>query len=607
MTQTTFSPNGHKRAVLYARVSTDEQANNYSLSTQLEACRKYAGDNSMAIAGEFSDDYSGATPIEKRPEGRKAFAMLKSGEADCLVAYAMDRLARPPEDGDEWDTPLLIRGLAKLGKELHTVERGQLKTDFASLLLAMLDSKSAGEERRKIIERTTRGRNGKAKSGRVVGSGYAPFGYKFTTERVLNPKTRLYREVVTGLEELPAEAETIKLIYSWYTAGDDGNGPLSACAIARKLSESGIPAPGAEKKRSRGTVIWNFNSILRILDSETYAGVWRYGRQIGGGKNGRKSRPVAEQIAVTIPAIVDRKTWATAQARLAHNREESLYNRAKHDYILRGRIRCACGSAMTGATHSDEGIPFYYYRCAKCKNQYKGLEPVTCHAKMVRAKIVEAGVWDIIYNAMTGDPEQFERDLREAQALQEQQSKPKVDELQTVLDYLAEAEKEADEIAQALRKAKGAVAASLERQQDECNKKYDALTKRRDELQAELAQRTLTDEAIDETLQFRADVAAGLREPTSDDLRFYYRQLNVRVMVDGDVVTVLYDVPVGTVTTFSLNDYRTQEGTLIVSLKPITITKTFSLSAVRLNCAAPYSYTRKNVLLDLEKMAEVSR
>jgi len=101
------------------------------------------------------------------------------------------------------------------------------------------------------------------------------------------------------------------------------------------------------------------------------------------------------------------------------------------------------------------------------------------------------------------------------------------------------------------------VASSLEWQQDECNKKHDALTRRRDELQAELAQRPLTDEAIDKTMQFRADVKAGLREPTNDDIHFYYRQLNVRVTVDGDLVTVMYDVPTGTVKTFSQNDYRT--------------------------------------------------
>ena len=35
--------NGHKRAILYTRVSTDEQAEHgYSLQSQLEACRAYA-------------------------------------------------------------------------------------------------------------------------------------------------------------------------------------------------------------------------------------------------------------------------------------------------------------------------------------------------------------------------------------------------------------------------------------------------------------------------------------------------------------------------------------------------------------------------------------
>ena len=37
------SSNRNKRAVLYARVSTDDQADKgYSLPSQLDACRKYA-------------------------------------------------------------------------------------------------------------------------------------------------------------------------------------------------------------------------------------------------------------------------------------------------------------------------------------------------------------------------------------------------------------------------------------------------------------------------------------------------------------------------------------------------------------------------------------
>src|SRR5450756_1975869 len=142
----------NNRAVIYARVSTDEQAKGYSLPTQIEACERYAHDKGFEVVGIFNDDYSGATPIEQRPEGRKAYEMLSGNQADVLIAYRIDRIVRPPEDGDEWDMPILIRGLAKLNKAIHTLDRGQLKTDFASLLIAMLDAKGAGDERRKIME-----------------------------------------------------------------------------------------------------------------------------------------------------------------------------------------------------------------------------------------------------------------------------------------------------------------------------------------------------------------------------------------------------------------------------------------------------------------------
>ena len=147
-----------KRAVLYARVSTDNQADKgYSLPSQLEACRKYARQHGFDIAGEFQDDFTGTMPIERRPEGSKVYALLSGNQADAIIAYTVDRLIRPPEEGDEWDFPVLIRGLARLGKEIHTCDIGKLKTDFASLLIAMLGAKGAGEERRKIIERTSRG------------------------------------------------------------------------------------------------------------------------------------------------------------------------------------------------------------------------------------------------------------------------------------------------------------------------------------------------------------------------------------------------------------------------------------------------------------------
>jgi site-specific DNA recombinase len=160
-----------KRAITYCRVSTDEQARSgTSLDTQLAACRKYAVSHGFEIVGTFKDDYTGTVPIEQRPEERKAYTMLTSAEADVLIVYSVDRLVRPPEDGDEWDILILIRGLAKVGKELHTVEGGKIETTFVGLLVAVVCGKSAGDERRKIIERSMRGKHAKANQ-KWVGTG----------------------------------------------------------------------------------------------------------------------------------------------------------------------------------------------------------------------------------------------------------------------------------------------------------------------------------------------------------------------------------------------------------------------------------------------------
>jgi hypothetical protein len=38
------------------------------------------------------DDYTGTVPIEQRPEGRNAYDMLHSNQADVLIAYRIDRI-----------------------------------------------------------------------------------------------------------------------------------------------------------------------------------------------------------------------------------------------------------------------------------------------------------------------------------------------------------------------------------------------------------------------------------------------------------------------------------------------------------------------------------
>ena len=83
----------YKRAIIYTRVSTDEQAEKgHSLSFQLEECRKYASRLGLQVIKEIVDHTSGATL--DRPGFAMLETMVSNCEAQAVVAYTSDRISR---------------------------------------------------------------------------------------------------------------------------------------------------------------------------------------------------------------------------------------------------------------------------------------------------------------------------------------------------------------------------------------------------------------------------------------------------------------------------------------------------------------------------------
>ena len=82
-----------KRAVLYVRVSTDEQS--ASIEAQHETCIRLANQHGYEIVAEFVDEnVSGAIAIDKRPALKRALRALADDQADRLIVAKLDRLAR---------------------------------------------------------------------------------------------------------------------------------------------------------------------------------------------------------------------------------------------------------------------------------------------------------------------------------------------------------------------------------------------------------------------------------------------------------------------------------------------------------------------------------
>ena len=124
----------------YARVSTDAQ----DLSNQLAAL-KAAGCEKI-----FSDKLTGAHA--ERPQLQRLLRTVTHG--DAVLVAAVDRLSR-----DTTDLLVIARDLEKAGAGLRSIAEPLIDTtsDFKELILAIFGI-AAKLERRRIIDRTTRGR-----------------------------------------------------------------------------------------------------------------------------------------------------------------------------------------------------------------------------------------------------------------------------------------------------------------------------------------------------------------------------------------------------------------------------------------------------------------
>jgi site-specific DNA recombinase len=407
------------------------------------------------------------------------------------------------------------------GIEIHTCDIGKIESELDIVLV--IKGWQGSDERKRIIERTSRGRRSKATGGLVVGQGFAPYGYEF--ERV--PVNGTGRPIVVGLVIVEEEGRIVRLIFQWYVLGEEKGTPVATLEICRRLQAMCVPVPSKRHFWGERKGIWSPTILYKILKNETYAGVWRWGKNIGAGGCGGQ-RPVAEQVAINVPAIVDRKLWEAAQMKLEYNRQVSKRG-AHHFFLLRSMIRCReCGRRMVGHyVHKSKMLDPRYYRCTSIGETWRKR---TCKQKMVRAGEVEPAVWDYVLGLIKGGD--FEKKIRDAQATRLTELEPKRDELETVTHLITNCEAEAAELATAVtRVGEGVVRRKLDMQVKEVDARYNALIKRRDELQAELNAPDLKEEHIAAALQFREHVLVGMENPSPEDKRRVLEMLGVEVKV----------------------------------------------------------------------------
>jgi site-specific DNA recombinase len=158
------STNGHgpKRAILYARVSTDEQARTgYSLAQQLEALREYAAREGYEVLEEVADPGQSGASLERPGMGRVR-DLVAAGRVAVVLALDRDRLARKVVLN-----LVLEEELARHNCELRALNDYAGDSPEATLMRG-IQGQFAEYERAKIVERTRRGKERKAREGRIM-------------------------------------------------------------------------------------------------------------------------------------------------------------------------------------------------------------------------------------------------------------------------------------------------------------------------------------------------------------------------------------------------------------------------------------------------------
>lgn len=229
------------KAILYIRVSTDEQASEgISIEAQQAKLLAYCQQRGLQVVETIIDaGVSGGKYLSQRPGGQKLIALLKSRKASHIVAGKLDRLFRNAADGlwtiENWDND---------GISTHLIDINGMGLDTSSPMGRMMLTMMAGFaqlERSMIRDRTKVALNHKKSTGKKYCQSVFGWDFDDAGNAVANS----------------AEQAIIAVIFTLRKAGK------SLRAIATHLTEI-----GATTKRGGS---WGTSTLKGILENSLNA------------------------------------------------------------------------------------------------------------------------------------------------------------------------------------------------------------------------------------------------------------------------------------------------------------------------------------------------
>ncbi|MDO8750912.1 MAG: recombinase family protein [Dehalococcoidia bacterium] len=323
-------------AAVYARVSSERQDVDLSISAQLKAIREYAERGGYQVVREYVDEAESGRSID-RPGFKAMIAAARQSVPPFrfILVWKLSRFARNREDSIIYKSLLRKHGVqvVSINEPLEDTPSGRLLEGIIEVIDEFYSAN--------LSQDVVRGMRENASRGFYPGSP-VPFGYR----RIKVQDGDAQR---SKLEPDPDAAPVVERIFQECLSG---KGLLE---ITQGLNGDGLAT------RMGGP--WAKTSIHKVLHNEAYTGVLVWA---GAGK-GRAAmgfcrygwRGPGRPWWTWRPSSGPRRSWAPRDShpRVTHS-----------EYILSGMLRCRrCSTSMIG--HAVKSGRFFYYMCGNARKR----------------------------------------------------------------------------------------------------------------------------------------------------------------------------------------------------------------------------------------------
>jgi DNA invertase Pin-like site-specific DNA recombinase/sporulation protein YlmC with PRC-barrel domain len=308
-----------KQLHIYLRVSTESQVTDgFGIENQRELGLSVS--ERLGLEPVIYDEGSSSSHLETidhRPKLTELLLRIEEGLVQNLWVYQMDRLSR--NDVVSFQIRQILK---KHNVKLYVGSQNDYDLDNPSdkLMFTIMEGLSEFDNAIRT-ERLRRGKLSKIKKGGWKG-GPPPFGYELVDGRL-----SVHKE----------ESKWVRFIFDEYSKG------RTIYQIRKSLMENAVLS-------RRGNVVWNENSIKKILSNTHYGGYYTY-----------TDKKLQQTIVCDVPTIIDKTLLSEVSFRLKHLKKSSNY--IKTTTLLKDFLVCGhCGHNFGQRINRSQYHSHYYCR-----------------------------------------------------------------------------------------------------------------------------------------------------------------------------------------------------------------------------------------------------